>query len=160
MASDALDGEAWGVMVSEALGGPPSQWRGALERCTSLLPECAHAWRLYINAELRMGELVRAEELFERCLLRCPQLELWKLYLSYLRIQKHAQPPELSQALSLLLQAVGDDVNSGPLWLEYVALCRDAIEPGMMQQGAQASCRMPFHARASSPESEILPYPH
>ena len=72
------------------------------------------------------------EGIFEQCLLRCPHVELWRLYLQYLRQEKRCQSKEVQQAFELLLEAVGPDVGSGPLWIEYVTMLRDQVEPGMM----------------------------
>lgn len=139
VAENPLDSDAWTVMLSEALGHQPAEFRPVFEECLKHFPDAGCCWRQWIDAEIRAGNLEQVENLFERSLLRCPHLELWKLYLRYLRVEKHTPAAELTQALQLLLQAVGDDVNSGPQWLEYVTLCRDAIEPGMMQQGMQAT---------------------
>ncbi|KAL1528846.1 hypothetical protein AB1Y20_010169 [Prymnesium parvum] len=138
VAANPLDSEAWTMMVGEVIAASPAEFRPVFEACVKHFPDAGCLWRQWIDAELRAGEVVQAEQLFERCLLRCPHLELWKLYLRYLR-ERQTPPAELAQALQLLLQAVGEDINAGPLWLEHVALCRDVIEPGMMQQGAQVS---------------------
>ena len=105
---------------------------------------------------MRVGAWDRVEELFERCLLRCPQLDLWCLYLQYLKLEKRASTKEQVAAYQLLLDAVGPDVSAGPVWIEYVSLLRDAVEPGaMLGSSAVTACRDAFQAALVQPVANL-----
>ena len=90
----------------------PSDYRPLFERCVGHFPSAAVCWYQWLETELRQRDLERAEELFERCLLRCPHIELWSLYLRYLKHEKGCGPAELEPAYRLLLDAVGADVGT------------------------------------------------
>ena len=138
VAANPLDAEAWTLMIGEAQQQSPNDYRDVFEECLKHFPDSGYCWRLWIEAEIRAGDLQQVEKIFERCLIRCPHLQLWMLYLRYLKFEKQTPAADLTQAIQVLLQAVGDDVGSGPIWIDYIMLCRNEVEPGMMQQGMQA----------------------
>jgi cleavage stimulation factor subunit 3 len=134
VADDPLDADAWVVLLAAACEQAPADFRPLFERCVQHFPSAACVWYQWLEAEQRWRNLEAMEAIFERCLLPCPHVELWRLYLRYLRQEKQPRcsNKELQQAYEVLLGAVGQAVGSGPLWVEYVALVRDAVEPGMM----------------------------
>ena len=92
----------------------------------------AIVWQQWLAAELHAGQITQMEGIFERCLLRCPQLELWQLYIQYIR-QKESSAEDMLNAIGMLLGAVGSDPASGPLWVELIALTRGSADPAMAQ---------------------------
>ena len=142
---DPLDADAWVVLLGEACMQSPADFRPLFERCVEHFPSAACVWYQWLEAELRCRDLAAMEALFERCLLTCPHVELWRLYLRYQRGEKRCEAKELQQTYELLLEAVGADVTSGKLWAEHVDMLKEAVEPGMMpMSGPVQACREGF----------------
>ena len=151
VAGDVYDADAWGALLSETSQREPSVFRPVFERCVATYPSSPGVWRQWIDAELRNGQLQPAEELFGRCLLTVPYLELWQLYLVYLG-QKGAPAQEMQQAYELLFEAVGADANAGAVWLEYIGKLQAAVAPGTPASSATvAATRRAFRAALVQP---------
>lgn len=148
VAVDPLDADAWVVLLAEASEQGPPDFRPLYERCVAHFPSAACVWYQWLEAELRSRQIEPMEGIFERCLLRCPHVELWRLYLSYLRHEKQTSSKELLPAYELLLQAVGTDVNAGSLWNEYVGLLCENVEPGMMPMSGPVTAAREAYQRA------------
>jgi hypothetical protein len=147
--AEPYDTEAWTFVLQETAQQPqPEHFRPVFGRFLALFPTSASGWRQYIEAELRVGQLNAAENLFATCLIECPELELWRCYLRFVQNNKQASRVEVLQAHELLLGAVGADIDAGPLWSEYIALlCEDAedhsAQSGQVQQHAGGGARRP-----------------
>ena len=145
VAHDPHDADAWVVLLGEAQTQAAIDFRPLFERCVAVFPSAASVWYQWLEAELRVRDLDAMEALFERCLLKCPHVELWRLYLRYQRTEKRADSKELQQTYELLLEAVGADVGAGPLWIEAVEIFKEAVDPGMMPtSGPVTQCRDAF----------------
>ena len=157
--ANPLDGEAWAVLIQEVMQQcVPEDFRPVFESCTQFFPNAAMVWRQWVEAEIRANCFDQVEGIFERCLLRCPHLELWRLYLQYLKDAKRVPAKELQAAYELLLEAVGPDVRSAPLWLEYVALLKSAVEPNMMPgSAAVTAARDAFQRAILQPVANLEP---
>lgn len=118
LSADPLDADAWVALLAEASEQGPADYRPLFERCVSHFPSAACVWYQWLEAELRGKHTENMEGIFEQCLLRCPHVELWRLYLRHLKHEKRCVAKELQQAYELLLEAVGMDVNAGALWGE------------------------------------------
>jgi hypothetical protein len=97
VASNRLDSEAWMVMLSEAQLQLPADYRPVFEACVTAFPDAGCCWKQWVELELRARDLEQVELLFTRCLIRCPHLGLWRLYLLYLK-ELGKPPDELTQA--------------------------------------------------------------
>ena len=145
--AEPYDTEAWAFVLQETAQQPqPEHFRPIFGRFVALFPTAAGGWRQYIEAELRVGQLNAAENLFGDCLVQCPELELWRCYLRFVQNNKQASRVEVLQAHELLLEQVGADIDAGPLWSEYIALlCEDAedhsAQSGQVEQHAEERAR-------------------
>ena len=146
--ADPLDADAWEMLLNEAQKQTPADYRPLFERCMQHFPSAAICWYYWITTELQARDVAQVESLFERCLLLCQHMELWSMYVRYLKQEKRAGPKELVPALKLLLDTVGADVKSGPLWLEYIGLLRDQVEPGAMPTAASVTAVREVYQRA------------
>ena len=81
VAGNPLDSEAWTMMLAEAQLQSPDDYRPVFEACVKHFPEAGSCWKQWVELEFRVGDLSNIDTLFERSLLRCPHLGLWKLYL-------------------------------------------------------------------------------
>ena len=116
--------------------------------------------------ELSQEDLKAAESIFHRTLLKMPSLELWKVYLDYLRrIHPLIPDPEgskraiISQAFDILLENVGIDPEAGSLWREYIEFVKSmpGVIGGQGWQDAQKAdlLRKAYQRAVRFPHSEL-----
>lgn len=78
--------------------------------------------------EINSQNYKRAGEIFNRCLLTCLNVDLWKTYLQYIKIVQANQPngkSEIIQAFELALQHVGTDISSTFIWMDYISFLKE-----------------------------------
>lgn len=87
----------------------------------------AKYWREYCQLEIEQGGQEVVKELFGKCLLVCLDVELWSLYVHFIKMSVEGNAsggggaPELKSALEFALEHVGQDVFAGPLWEECIS---------------------------------------
>jgi cleavage stimulation factor subunit 3 len=54
----------------------------------AIFPTTARYWKIYIEQEMKSKNFERVEKLFQRCLVKILNLDLWKLYLTYVKENK------------------------------------------------------------------------
>lgn len=100
-------------------------------------------WKAYIEQELKAKNFPLVEQLFSRCLLSCPNVEIWRLCtcfpqgrvvltyahsdVNYVRSVKESAlsgRDEVIKAFEFALEHIGLDINSSPLWSEYIAFLK------------------------------------
>ena len=81
--------------------------------------------------ESENNELFRLEQIFNRTLLAIPSVQLWTVYLGYVRrrnpltMDTTGQARQIiSSAYDLALRYIGIDKDSGPVWTDYVQFIR------------------------------------
>lgn len=154
--AEPYDTEAWAFVLQETAQQPqPEHFRPIFGRFVALFPTAAGGWRQYIEAELRVGQLNAAENLFGDCLVQCPELELWRCYLRFVQNNKQASRVEVLQAHELLLEQVGADIDAGPLWSEYIALLCEDAEDHSAQSGQVQEVRRVYHKALSQPVARL-----
>ncbi|KAI9798586.1 MAG: mRNA 3'-end-processing protein rna14 [Piccolia ochrophora] len=111
--------------------------RGVYERFLKLFPMAGEQWVAYANMELGNNDFFRLEQLFNKSLLTIPYLQLWSLYLDYVRRRNNLTTDPagtartiVSQAYDFVLQNVGLDKDSGRIWQDYIQFTRSG--PGMI----------------------------
>jgi len=82
------DIESWSVMIREAQTRPIHEVRSLYESLVNVFPTTARYWKLYIEMEMRSRYYERVEKLFQRCLVKILNIDLWKLYLTYVKETK------------------------------------------------------------------------
>jgi cleavage stimulation factor subunit 3 len=87
----------------------------------------AQQWIAYVKMELANNELIRVEQIFFRSLLNVPNVELWSLYLDYIRRRNNLTTDTggkaraiVSQAYEFVLNSVGCDREAGKIWGDHV----------------------------------------
>lgn len=87
----------------------------------------AQQWIAYVKMELSNNELMRVEQIFSRSLLNVPNVELWSLYLDYIRRRNNLTTDTggkaraiVSQAYEFVLNSVGCDREAGKIWSDHV----------------------------------------
>lgn len=74
----------------------------------------------------------KVEKLFQRCLIKILNIDLWKLYLSYVKETKQqlaTHKEKLAQAYDFALEKIGMDLHSYSIWSDYIQFLKsvDAI---------------------------------
>lgn len=68
------------------------------------------------------------KQIFSRCLLNCLQISLWRCYISFIKKVNEKKGlegvEETKKAFDFMLNYVGYDIASGPVWLEYIAFLK------------------------------------
>ena len=139
--ADPGDAEAAAVLAAEAAGLPLEQARGVYAELVAVHPTAAGVWTAWMDAELksqpRDDDTLRGA--FAQCLLVCPFVELWTLYVRFVRATHDVATPEGCAAVrgahEFALDRLGEDYGSGPLWQEYIAFLK-AAQPTILHPGA------------------------
>lgn len=83
--------------------------------------------------ELDNNELMRVEQVFSRCLLNVMNVELWSLYLDYIRRRNNlTNDPAgkargiVSQAYDFVLGNIGHDREAGRIWQDQLSFIKSA----------------------------------
>ncbi|XP_057314296.1 cleavage stimulation factor subunit 3-like [Hydractinia symbiolongicarpus] len=117
------DVDAWGVLLREAQNYPVDQARDLYERLVTQFPTAGKYWKLYIDQEMKYKNFDRVEKLFQRCLIKILNMDLWKTYLSYVKETKQALASfreKMIQAYEFAIDKIGLDQHSYPVWCEYI----------------------------------------
>ncbi len=87
--------------------------------------------------ELKENNFTAAENIFGRSLMTVLNVELWSVYLNYIRRRNDltndtngTARATISQAYEFVLNTIGVDKDSGRIWQEYIQFIRSA--PGMI----------------------------
>lgn len=87
--------------------------------------------------ESQNNDFYRLEQIFNRSLLAIPNIQLWSLYLDYIRRRNNLTTDTsgnarqiISQAYDFALQNIGIDKDSGRIWQDYVQFIRSG--PGVV----------------------------
>lgn len=127
---DHYDLRAWNAVIQDAEQRPVNEARAMYEEVLRAFPKAWWVWYKYAEAEInqkeRDDETVQA--IFSRCLLECKFLDLWHLYLDYIRTV-HGEGDEsgakaIREAYEFAVEHVGQDPRSGQLWTDYINFLR------------------------------------
>ncbi|TGZ72319.1 hypothetical protein CRM22_002159, partial [Opisthorchis felineus] len=125
--SNPWDIEAWSVLLRDAQSKKVEDARDVFERIVNQFPFAGQYWKIYINQEMKAKNFERVEKLFQRCLVKILNIDLWKLYLQYIKDTKgkhHAFKEKMAQAYDFTLDKMGLDLNSYSIWADYISFLR------------------------------------
>ncbi|XP_055388075.1 protein suppressor of forked isoform X2 [Condylostylus longicornis] len=117
------DIESWSVLLREAQNRHVNEVRSLYESLVSVFPTTAKYWKMYIEQEIKARNFERVEKLFQRCLVKILNIELWKLYLTYVKETKAGlatHKEKLAQAYDFALEKIGMDLHSFSIWQDYI----------------------------------------
>lgn len=120
---DCWNTAAWLELLQFAQNAPLRQSRIILDAFLFHFPTSGRYYRFYIEQELDQKNYDRVEELIQKALEPCMDVELWNLYLRYVRIANHGQEDgsqELRKAFDIALDKIGLDPNSDIIWMGYI----------------------------------------
>ena len=172
LAQNRQDLDAWETIVADAQTRGVPEGRSLFEEVLAAHPTASRVWRAYAEAEIagdtggnRDDEAVKA--IFSRCLLSCPSALLWRSYTRYMEKTNDAGTEEGVQAIKAAFEytvdTVGEDLESGPLWLDYVTFlktadpshaCPDA-KPEQAESARMQEVRRAYQRAVSVPTNSI-----
>jgi cleavage stimulation factor subunit 3 len=81
-----------------------------------------------VEAQMAVNNDDATKQIFSRCLLTCLQVPLWQCYIRFIRKvydKKGAEgQEETTKAFEFMLNYIGTDIASGPIWTEYIAFLK------------------------------------
>ncbi|KAG7940838.1 hypothetical protein I3843_16G006500 [Carya illinoinensis] len=130
--SKALDDkyniEAAEVLANEAQHLPITEAAPIYEQLLTLFPTAAKYWKQYVEAHMAVNNDDATKQIFSRCLLNCLQIPLWRCYIRFIKMANESKglegQEETRKAFDFMLNYVGADIASGPIWMEYITFLK------------------------------------
>ncbi|KAL6767811.1 hypothetical protein ACKKBF_B36705 [Auxenochlorella protothecoides x Auxenochlorella symbiontica] len=124
--ADPYDQDAWDDLLDELKTQKDvTAVREAYEALLAEFPTAALYWKDFAEFEVGHGGNNAAKVVYSRCLLQCPNTDLWRSYLQLVRRVNEKRGAaglgEVRQAFEYTLDRLGQDVGSGAIWQDYVA---------------------------------------
>ncbi|CAZ83898.1 unnamed protein product [Tuber melanosporum] len=128
------DIDAWLALIEEhRKKGKFDDVRAVYERFFVVFPAAADQWISYVKMELANNELQHVERIFQRSLFNVPNVELWSMYLDYIRRRNNLTTDTggkaravVNQSYEFVLNNVGCDREAGRIWTEYIQFVKSA----------------------------------
>jgi len=159
LAENPYDVDAWGVLIREAQNFPVDQARELYEKLVSQFPTVGKYWKLYIDQEMKYKNFDKVEKLFQRCLIKILNLDLWKTYLSYVKETKQTLSSfreKMIQAYEFAIEKIGLDYSSYPIWCEYINFLKQGEAQGAYAENQKISqIRKVYHRAVHTPIHNI-----
>lgn len=117
------DKESWSVLLREAQTRNVNEVRSLYESLVNVFPTTARYWKIFIEQEMKGRNYERVEKIFQRCLVKILNIDLWKLYLTYVKETKaglSTHKEKLAQAYDFALEKIGMDLHSFSIWQDYI----------------------------------------
>jgi cleavage stimulation factor subunit 3 len=124
--------EAWNILLGEAQQvidkdidqlkiAEIENARRIYHRILKQFPTAGKQWASWIDLEMKLKNYEKVEKMFGECLSICLHVDLFRLYIDYIRKTKEDQ---LAGAFEFALQSIGMDILSGPIWTDYITFLR------------------------------------
>ncbi|XP_049793735.1 protein suppressor of forked [Schistocerca nitens] len=137
-----FDLEAWSLLIREAQTKWIGEMRPLFEKLVTTFPSAGRYWKIYIEQEMKARNYEKVEKLFQRCLMKVLNIELWKLYLSYVKETKNTLPTykeKMAQAYDFALEKIGMDIQSYSIWNDYVNFLKSVEAVGSYAENQKIS---------------------
>ncbi|KAH9280651.1 Cleavage stimulation factor subunit 3 [Echinococcus granulosus] len=145
------DIEAWSVILRDAQSRKIEDARESFERIIAQFPTAGQYWKIYIQQEMKAKNYDRVEKLFQKCLVKILNIDLWKLYLQYIKDTKGKHPnfkEKMAQAYDFTLDKMGLDLNSYSIWADYIAFLRSTQVQGSYAESQKITATRRVYQRA------------
>ncbi|CAK8683477.1 unnamed protein product [Clavelina lepadiformis] len=133
LSESAYDLESWNNLIREAQTQNINKARRWYEKLVSQFPTTGRYWKIYIEHEMKSRNYEKVEKLFQRCLMRVLNIDLWKCYLTYVRETKSglsSYREKMAQAYDFALEKIGMDIMSYQIWADYVTFLKSVEAVG------------------------------
>ncbi|KAL0281231.1 UNVERIFIED_CONTAM: hypothetical protein PYX00_002281 [Menopon gallinae] len=117
------DLDSWNILIRESTIRWIGEMRPFYEQLIAAFPTCGRFWKIYIEQEMKGRNFEKVEKLFQRCLIKILNIDLWRLYLQYVKETKSSlqtYKEKMAQAYDFALDKIGMDIHSFPIWHDYV----------------------------------------
>ncbi|KAL6841494.1 hypothetical protein ACP4OV_028637 [Aristida adscensionis] len=125
---DIYNVQAAEILANEALLLPISEAAPIYEKLLATFPTAAKYWKQYVEAYMATNNDEATKQIFSRCLLNCLHINLWRCYINFIRRINDKRGSEgldeTKKAFDFMLNYVGNDAASGPVWMEYIAFLK------------------------------------
>ncbi|PGH18115.1 hypothetical protein AJ79_00743 [Helicocarpus griseus UAMH5409] len=126
------DTDAWLELIKEHRSrNKLDSAREVYERFFKVFPSAADQWVAYASMESEHNELYRLEQIFNKSLLSIPNVQLWSVYLDYVRRRNNLTTDTSGQARGIIssaydfaLQNIGIDKDSASIWVDFIQFIR------------------------------------
>ncbi|KAF7987512.1 hypothetical protein HCN44_003274 [Aphidius gifuensis] len=136
------DLEAWGILIREGQNRTITEVRPVFEKLVGIFPSAGRYWKIYIEQEMKMRNFEKVEKLFQRCLMKILNIDLWKLYLSYVKETKASlatYKEKMAQAYDFALDKIGMDIHSFSIWNDYISFLKNVEAVGTYAENQRIS---------------------
>lgn len=159
IASDKFNVEASDALANEASLLPIADATPIYEHLISNFPTAAKYWKQYVESHMSVNNDDATKQIFGRCLLDCPQIPLWRCYIRFIKKVNEKKGPqgqeETRKAFDFMLNYVGTDIQSGPVWMEYIAFLKQ-----MQVSTAQEESQRMILIRKTYQKAIVVPTHH
>ncbi|GAB4858026.1 Cleavage stimulation factor subunit 77 [Ancistrocladus abbreviatus] len=128
MADNKYNVEAAEILANEALHLPITEAVPIYEQLLTTYPTAAKFWKQYVEAQMAVNNDDATKQIFSRCLLNCLQIALWRCYIRFIRKVNEKKGveglEETRKAFEFMINYVGADIASGPVWMEYISFLK------------------------------------
>ncbi|XP_026478167.1 protein suppressor of forked isoform X2 [Ctenocephalides felis] len=148
---DSYDIESWTMLVREAQARQIEDVRIVYEKLIQVFPTTARYWKIYIEQEMKGRNFERVEKLFQRCLVKILNIDLWKLYLAYVKETKAAlstYKEKMAQAYDFALEKIGMDIHSYSIWCDYICFLKSVEAVGSYAENQKISAVRKVYQKA------------
>ncbi|KAM7187426.1 Suppressor of forked protein (Suf) domain containing protein [Rhypophila sp. PSN 637] len=129
--------DAWLALIKEHRSkNDVEASRQVYDRFLAIFPQAADIWAAYLDMELGLNNFPEAEQIFGKCLMGTPNVNLWTKYLDYIRRRNDLNDmtgqarQTVSQAYEFVIDNIGLDKDSGKIWAEYIQFLKSG--PGVV----------------------------
>ncbi|WJX29692.1 Cleavage stimulation factor subunit 77 [Trifolium repens] len=126
--TDKYNVESAETLANEAQVLPIAEATPIYEQLLQLFPTAAKFWKQYVEAHMAVNNDDAIKQIFSRCLLNCLQVPLWRCYIRFIRKVNDKKgtegQEETRKAFDFMLNYVGADIASGPVWMEYISFLK------------------------------------
>ncbi|CAF2143536.1 unnamed protein product [Rotaria magnacalcarata] len=129
--------DAWSILIQDAQDKKIAEAREFYESLVTQFPTCGKFWKLYIESEMKGRNYEKVEKLFQRCLIKVLNIDLWKCYLNYVRDTKgklSSFREKMVQAYDFALEKIGMDVYSYTIWNDYITFLKSVEAVGSFDE--------------------------
>lgn len=149
------DLEAWSYVLHSASAQSIDAARPTYERLVSVFHSSGRFWRLYIEQEMKARNYDRVEKLFQRSLVKVLSIDLWRLYLAYVKDAKSSLSTfneKMAQAYDFALDKVGLDYHAYSIFSDYITFLKGFETVGSYAENQKITAiRKVYHKGVATP---------
>lgn len=149
--NNTYDVDSWSLLIREAQTRPIHEVRAMYEKLIVAFPTTGRYWKIYIEQEMKAQNFEKVEKLFQRCLMKILNIDLWRLYLNYVKETKCMLPTykeKMAQAYDFALEKIGMDIHAYPIWNDYINFLKSVDAIGSYAENQKISAVRKIYQRA------------